>query len=179
MTQDETQGLKALLEMVLGPASGTIQQIAMPWILDQLEETGRVLSPFGKRWLAIGLSVALPSVLYLAGAFWFQYWPYSSEDHLLAILAAFGFSQGIHSFRLSREPQVQAPAGYVLPTSDSIVATPHLAPTSTMNPSPYTEIPGIEEAMLGMPAQGITQGVFLTDEDMGEGTVEGKPKGTD
>lgn len=96
MTQEETI---ALIRTALAAGCGLIIQFFFRQFLEWKKEKGEEVSPVTKRWLAIGLSAAVPSVLYLALVF-FVPEAYSLFQHASYVGVAFMASQGLHALSL-------------------------------------------------------------------------------
>jgi hypothetical protein len=175
--------VKTYVQLLLGPAAGVLQQVATPVVLRELKDGIQLgpinwtwePSPRGKRWLAFWMAVVIPTFLYVVvGNLWFGWWGYDREDHAMYMLAAFGVSQFLHGFSLSRQVTVPPPDGYALtgaavaPSSADLLATPHLAPASNMNPAPV--------ALVDMDvAEGIPEGA-VTLERLSKPRTPKKPK---
>jgi hypothetical protein len=101
--------LKALILFVLFAVPALAVKNVTDWIIAQLDDRPGVqpVSPRTQRWIAWGVSAALPTVLYLAYTVGLSFDDYHVETHLLAILAAFGVSQIMHGQQLPNGTQVR------------------------------------------------------------------------
>lgn len=109
MSNSDLQTLLEILKYALGPGSALVVYAVVNFIITQLTDSGHQPSPFGARWITYGMSVLVPSALYLL------YVGLSGEvfnvaTWLLAVLSAFGLSQFIHGqSALPREPVKAVP----------------------------------------------------------------------
>ncbi len=152
--------LRAWALILLGPLSGAAQQWIMSKTLPALKEG---INIFGKVWVwepgawskrlyALGISLVLPTFIYVVVGNWiFGWWDYSREAHVAYMGVAFAASQYIHGFSLPKSPQVVPPMGYTavslqelqsaVPPSAYKMPTNTVAPTSSMNPGPEDNLP--------------------------------------
>jgi hypothetical protein len=158
----QIQGLDVIdyrwwVENLLGPISGIGQQLVMAWLLSELLQGINIggwhwiwdPSPRGKRYFSIFLAVLFPTVLYVVVGNWiFGWWGFEFATWISDIGTAFLASQLLHGVtKMSKEVTVAPPDGYSLvgltslPSSTSVLAAPHTAPFSSMNP-PFSEQEG-------------------------------------
>lgn len=105
---ESTDTLKQVILWALGPGAGAIAQGVLLYIVSDREEAGVVIAPRTKRYLAFGLAILVPTVLYLVGVL-LGFWGYDLSTNIVDVLAAFGTSQLLHTPRLATgEQMIQA-----------------------------------------------------------------------